>query len=229
MKKISYLFIFIMIASVLLINNNLEAKSKVKFKIKNMKKAFAPIELKKGVLFTFAKKDAKSVAVAGTFNNWDNKKNLLKKNTKGLWYIILPIQKGKIEYKFVINKEQWTHDPVNKNKIEDAYGGGFKSVFEIKKGVNLGGVVVNGNKVTFKYFAPNAKSVALAGSMNEWNVATNPLAKNEEGFWILEIELIVGTYQYKYVVDGNQWKADPKNQNTQEDGFGGINSIIEVK
>lgn len=225
-KRISFLMCFIMISG--LIIGQVDAKKK-KLKIKDLSKAKAPIETKNGVLFTFKNKDAQNVSIAGTFNSWDMNKNELKKNQKGLWYTIIPLVKGKIEYKFVVNKKDWIQDPKNKNKIKDEYGGGFKSVFEVKKGVNLGGVMIEGNKVVFKYLKSDANSVAVAGSFNQWNTKANPLKKDDNGFWILELELIPGTYQYKYVINGNDWLIDPINPNTVDDGLGGKNSTFEVK
>ena len=209
-------------------SNSLLGKSK-KLKIQNIKKAIAPKETKKGVLFTFFKKDLESVSVAGTFNNWDMKKNVMKKNKNDVWFVVISLQKGKIEYKFVLNNKDWTHDPLNKNKIKDTYGGGFKSIFEIKKGASLGGININGNKVTFKYMAPDADSISLAGSFNEWNLNANPMIKDANGFWIIELELIPGYYQYKYVINGNDWKVDPMNPIKTEDGLGGENSAFEIK
>lgn len=72
--------------------------------------------------------------------------------------------------------------------------------------------VVNGNKVTFNYFAPTAKSVSVAGQMNGWNASENPLTFNATtGFWTAEMELEPGKWEYKFVVDGGNWVTDPRN------------------
>lgn len=72
--------------------------------------------------------------------------------------------------------------------------------------------VVNGNKVTFNYYAPTAKSVSLAGQMNDWSTSATPLTYNAKtGFWSVEKELTPGLYEYKFVVDGSNWVTDPKN------------------
>ena len=34
-----------------------------------------------------------------------------------------------------------------------------------------------------------------------------------------------GTYQYKFIVDGTMWIADPDDPNVVDDGFGGHNSV----
>lgn len=72
--------------------------------------------------------------------------------------------------------------------------------------------VVNGNKVTFNYFDPTAKSVTLAGEMNSWDQSAEPLTYNEmTGFWSVEKELTPGKYEYKFVVNGGDWVVDPRN------------------
>ena len=73
--------------------------------------------------------------------------------------------------------------------------------------------VVNGNKVTFNYFAPTAGSVNLAGEMNGWSSSATALTYNETtGFWSVEQELAPGRYEYKFVVDGGNWVMDTRNE-----------------
>ncbi|MBU1078829.1 MAG: glycogen-binding domain-containing protein [Spirochaetes bacterium] len=223
---ISLVFIFF---GLLLMGPGESIAKKEKLKIQELKKASAPVETKTGVLFTYTEKKVESVSVSGTFNKWEMNKNQMKKNEKELWFTIIPLPKGKIEYKYVLNSKDWVHDPMNKKKIEDSYGGGFKSVLEVKQGVSMGGAIVSGNKVLFRYHDPAANTASVAGSFNDWNVNANKMSKDDNGFWTVELELIPGTYQYKYVVDGNDWKKDPMNPDSKEDGFGGENSILEIK
>lgn len=227
MKFKKFPLFFIIISLYLLPSDSYSAKQKLS--IEELKKAIEPQETKKGVLFTYDHREAQTVTIGGTFNNWDMNKNQLKKNKNNIWYVIIPLQKGKIEYKFIVDGKEWKEDPMNKNKLEDTYGGGFKSVMEIKTGVNLGGVMINGKKAFFKYYAPDAASVSLSGSFNQWNINSNPMIKDTEGFWTIELELISGKYLYKYVVNGNNWVSDTMNTNKADDGYGGSNSIFEIK
>ncbi len=43
--------------------------------------------------------------------------------------------------------------------------------------------------------------------------------------WSTTLDLAPGTYSYKFVVDGTTWLADPNNPNTEDDGYGGVNSL----
>ena len=72
--------------------------------------------------------------------------------------------------------------------------------------------VVNGNEVTFYYFAPTADSVSLAGQMNDWNPSADAMTYNEKtGFWSITKELEDAKYEYKFVINGGTWVTDPRN------------------
>ncbi|UCG19963.1 MAG: glycogen-binding domain-containing protein [Deltaproteobacteria bacterium] len=45
--------------------------------------------------------------------------------------------------------------------------------------------------------------------------------------WHKTISLGPGSYEYKYLLDG-QWIADPGNESTVEDAYGGVNSLISL-
>ena len=62
--------------------------------------------------------------------------------------------------------------------------------------------------------------------MNGWNVAANPMYYSD-GFWQVEMEVEVGVYAYKFVVDDKEL-VDPANSRQVPNGFGDYNSVIEV-
>jgi len=80
----------------------------------------------------------------------------------------------------------------------------------------------------FTYADPGAASVHLAGSFNDWSTSATPLAKGEGGIWVAVLDLPSGSHQYKFVVNGSDWKPDPANPEGSDDGFGGKNSILVV-
>lgn len=85
-------------------------------------------------------------------------------------------------------------------------------------------------EVTFKY-TPNvsADRVNLAGSFNGWSTDASPMTDEDgDGTWELTLDLPDGEYQYKFVVNGDQWITDPNNPKTAPDGYGGQNSVITV-
>ena len=71
-----------------------------------------------------------------------------------------------------------------------------------------GGPVIVGNSVTFTYVG-DASTVLVAGTMNDWaGVAMYKVG----GSFTYTCRLDAGTYEYKFVVDGN-WVSDPSNPN----------------
>lgn len=83
-------------------------------------------------------------------------------------------------------------------------------------------------QVLFRVHAPGARKVSIAGSFNSWQPNQYELrGPDEEGYWYAELVLPKGTHSYKYVVD-DAWDVDPENPIRENDGFGGINSVIEI-
>ena len=64
---------------------------------------------------------AKKVAVAGSFNKWDTKKLLAKKDSKGSWAVKVDLKPGRHEYKFVVDGA-WINDPRCTSCVTNALG-----------------------------------------------------------------------------------------------------------
>jgi hypothetical protein len=64
-----------------------------------------------------------------------------------------------------------------------------------------------GTAVSIK--APDAKQVFVAGTFNNWSTTAHPMKRTtRDGHWVLDLDLTPGTYEYKFVVDG-QWCCEP--------------------
>jgi 1,4-alpha-glucan branching enzyme len=88
--------------------------------------------------------------------------------------------------------------------------------------------VVEGG-IRFSLLDTKAKKVTIAGDFNDWSATTDPLFDREgNGLWTIVLPLAPGSYQYKFVVDGDKWMPDPANAKRVKDGFDGYNSVIEV-
>ena len=86
--------------------------------------------------------------------------------------------------------------------------------------------------IRFQLHAPEAQSVTLAGSFNDWNVKSHPMRqcgkkKNGGGHWQVLMRLLPGTYQYLFYVDG-QWWNDPASNQYISNELGSLNNIVEV-
>ena len=88
-------------------------------------------------------------------------------------------------------------------------------------------VIIEGNPVPFRIYAPDAKSVAVVGSFNNWNPTANPLLMSDNGWWESGMTLEPGAYEYLYMVDG-KLVVPPEAERTTDDGFGGRNGILEI-
>ena len=82
--------------------------------------------------------------------------------------------------------------------------------------------------IVFTLEAPESASVQIAGDFNNWKPQSLDFAESQgRPLWHKTISLRPGSYQYKYLVDG-RWIADPSNDKTVDDRFGGTNSMINV-
>jgi 1,4-alpha-glucan branching enzyme len=183
------------------------------------------------VTFSFFDAGAKTVHLAGQFNNWlDNDQGrvsghaewMLQNDGAGNWSITVPLAAGKYPFKYVVDGgDRWELDPKmptssdGNSEVEVTAGGGG--------GGTTGGAGATGGAV-FTYSGADATAVAVVGDFNQWNTTANPMAKDAAGSWTVMIPLKSGKYQYKFLVDGN-WIEDPANPEKADDGFGGKNSI----
>ena len=92
--------------------------------------------------------------------------------------------------------------------------------------------------IQFRYHAPSARLVTLAGNFNNWggtqgggryDSSIDPMSDVDgDGTWTIVVPLPPGRYQYKYVIDGGvRWEQDPNNPDKAVEG-GIENSMIVV-
>ncbi len=88
-----------------------------------------------------------------------------------------------------------------------------------------------GTEVTFRFRPPDwGNEVSVAGYFNDWNPGANLLAdQDDDGVWEVTLDIPPGRQQYKFVVNGAEWIADPFSTESIDDGFGGKNSIVDIK
>ena len=137
--------------------------------------------------------DARDVYLSGSFNNWNPGELPMSKGAYG-WTINLYLAEGTYTYKFLVDGK-WIEDPAGRARLPDGHNG-FNSV------LRLG----NPHRFFLKGYT-SARSVALAGSFNEWRTYDLLMNRTAEG-WELLYTLGPGNYEYKFVVDG-KWIADP--------------------
>ncbi len=79
----------------------------------------------------------------------------------------------------------------------------------------------------FQLAAPEARSVYVTGSFNDWSLDEKYRMVSDNGVWSVEIPLKPGNYRYQFIVDG-RWREDPANPEQERNSFGDINSLLEV-
>lgn len=77
---------------------------------------------------------------------------------------------------------------------------------------------------------PNARSVHVVGTFNDWRAGTIPLEdRHHDGVWTATVVLPTGTYEYMFVVDGERWVPDHLADRLVADDFGRENSVVIVR
>jgi 1,4-alpha-glucan branching enzyme len=92
-------------------------------------KPYGPRQIADNVLFVANFPQAKSVQLAGDFNNWKPEKNPMTKAVDGTWQARIPLAKGTYRYRFVVDGK-WQHDPHNSSTESNPYGE-LNSVFKV--------------------------------------------------------------------------------------------------
>jgi len=169
------------------------------------------LSLGKSSVFTFKGfNNAKKVAIAGDFNDW-NPSEILMNRTDGGWTISYALGRGNYQYKFIVD-DKWITDPANPNVVDDGNG-------------NVNSFIVVEPNHTFRLKGNSAaKKVNVAGEFNNWSPEGLSMTKigNE---WVCKIYLGRGKHLYKFIVDG-KWMKDPANPLWED---GDDNSVVWVE
>lgn len=170
----------------------------------------------------------KKVVVSGDFNKWSEKAWKMKQVGPYTYQLRKKIKDFNDdftwEFKFLINGQYWA-DPNNqivKEKIisSDIWEGVYNlDVYNVQE-------VENGNASFFLKGFPNAREVILSGEFNGWNEHKLKMHKVENG-WRMDLELPVGRYEYKFIVDG-EWMHDPANPETVVNQHNTLNSVLRL-
>ena len=75
----------------------------------------------------------------------------------------------------------------------------------------------------------NASSVLLVGDFNNWKIGETPMKKAKTGSWSVSCDLETGReYQFRYLIDGNNWENDPQADSYVPSGLGSENSVLSL-
>ena len=82
-------------------------------------------------------------------------------------------------------------------------------------------------RVPLKFQIPNAASVRVSGSFNNWDALGVALNALGDGMWSLDLDLAPGRYEYRLLIDA-EWADVPGASETVENTFGGRNAVLIV-
>jgi hypothetical protein len=102
--------------------------------------------------------------------------------------------------------------------------------------VPLGGDEGLGNSVTMTlvafefdaaaHDAQDAESVCICGDFTDW--MPRELDRSTGDVWMVEVPLRPGSYEFRYLVDGERWLNDPTSDSEVDNPYGSSNSIVHV-
>jgi hypothetical protein len=168
--------------------------------------------ISKGQSYTFTLhgfQQANQVMLAGSFNNWRPGELPMTRTVDG-WELDYILGPGNYEYKFIVDG-QWMQDPDNPLRV----------------GTDLNSnslLSVEPNFVFRLEGYPNARTVGISGSFNQW-VDPGYSMQREGDAWVYRLHLNAGKYIYKFVVDG-VWIVDPANDMMEPNEFDQFNSVL---
>ncbi|MBI4115489.1 MAG: isoamylase early set domain-containing protein [Candidatus Omnitrophica bacterium] len=73
------------------------------------------------IQFEYDAPSARSVFLAGSFNDWDLSASSMKKDRKGKWQITLQLAPGRYEYRYFVDGV-WECDPDPKECVPNPFG-----------------------------------------------------------------------------------------------------------
>lgn len=80
----------------------------------------------------------------------------------------------------------------------------------------------------FVIYEPAAHQVELAGSFTGWQ-RTPMRPVGNSGYWELNLQVPSGEHRFAYILDGERRIADPTVPASEQDDFGGQNSILNIE
>ena len=199
--------------------------------------------------------EARSVSVAGTFNDWSTSASPMHDADRdGIYEAVFRLTPGRYLYKFVADGTRWFTDQTAASFEDDGFGG-QNSVLEVGRETVVAGEPDSadpasapvGPLVTFRFApglgpsdlrsadpgsrvpVPHVNAVSVAGSFDEWDAAARPMSDTDgDGVWEVRFRLPAGEYAYQFVIDGDTWVTDPFANAYEDDGFAGRNARLIV-
>lgn len=159
-------------------------------------------------------RNAKKVALAGNFNDWDPETLYMKRTADG-WELPYALGPGNYQYKFIVDGE-WMTDPQKPEAIVDDGKG------------NENTLLIIGANYTFRLNGyATAGKINLSGDFTDWSERGLPMKWNGTE-WVASVYLARGKHLYRYIVNGRKVR-DPNNKLWDTDELGAPYSVIWIE
>ncbi len=103
---------------------------------------------------------------------------------------------------------------------------------QLERSVEVKPTAARPREVVIEYRDPGAADVRIAGDFNGWvpdrGVLSSTHQDGDTRVWRKVLQLAPGTYEYRYVVDG-EWREDPANPERKPTAMGPPNSLLVVR
>jgi len=117
-----------------------------------------------------------------------------------------------------LGKAVFEHDPHSRGASD--YLSLAKEVAKVTKGVSVVRFLLEGSELSDVY---------IVGDFNGWRADKSyQLKQVDDKSWAIDLPLRKGKYRYKFLAN-NEWINDPDNTFTEDDTFGGHNSVIFIE
>ena len=83
----------------------------------------APIVTPSGVRFVLSQPQARSVALAGSFNRWSaSSHQLARDGSRGVWMIVVALPPCEHLFMYVVDGAEWVSPPRAEDYVDDGFG-----------------------------------------------------------------------------------------------------------
>jgi len=149
------------------------------------------------------------VAISGTFNDWDVIP--VERSPNGDYVLFLTLEPGTYQYKFRVDGRWLTS--LEEPRVSDGRN-------------NMNNQVTVAEAVTYKWKKEwGGEEVFVVGNDTNWTERLR-MERDDQGDFVLSKSLPVGSYYYKFLVDG-QWRCSPE-EPTQINAQNLLNNCVTV-
>ena len=185
-------------------------------------------EDQEGEKMAFGDLDINDVLVSSDLDTWSKDDWSMKKVGPNVFQLRKKIKSFgngfSWNFKFLVNQKYWIEPDADNTLFTDP-DDVLESVFGLNPYEEL--INENGNAAFYLNGFTDAQQVILTGNFIEWDERKIDM-KRVNGGWKINLELPLGRYEYKFIVDG-EWHHDVANDHRLRNEHGTYNSVLTLQ